>query len=89
MTIYTVKTANSIQQGQAPAATLIDCTNEQDMVWATPAEYILPTGYTLGENIHGQPMIFDASGEGCELYVDQDGRIGIVSSGGIEYAREA
>ena len=38
------------------------------------AEYTLPEGYTVGENIVGRPMIFDQTGIGCEITEHTSGR---------------
>lgn len=67
MTIYTITTENSIKFGHDPMYSLEDVSNESEMVWATPAEYDLPDGYTIGKLIDDTPAIFAPDGRHCEI----------------------
>lgn len=38
------------------------------------AEYILPEGYRVSDNVMGEPMIYDPTGEYCTIALHSSGR---------------
>lgn len=45
-------------------------------------DYILPDGYELGENTDGVKMIFDRLNKGCEIVLEDDDSVSLVSLAG-------
>lgn len=60
-------TCYRINSGFANVADSISLVRPSSDAVYTEAKVILPKGYSLGSNTHGEPTIFDETGEGCTL----------------------
>lgn len=60
-------TCYRIDSGFANVADGISLVRPSSDTVYTEVKVILPKGYSLGSNAHGEPTIFDETGEGCTL----------------------